>query len=286
MSNTKMKDIKEYINTSYNVSSVIKGKPYFVKLLLGKCQNLFFYEGLPDSIPAWEMEKSLIIKGSGGVVKVRNKLFIPFTGSVYGFDEYYVPNQFTYAQPLLGSGSITDMVSGVIVWNSEVDKIDYNTSWLFECINRYADMLAQLESTFVNSLVTKRTGRLGVAPTSNMAIALDNALDKIFVGETKSIVDNMQVFDGIKSTDFKDTNNLSELSQVRDYLFNCFYNEIGLQTLEEKKERMISSELEVDQDVLCNNVLGMYASRKKNIEKINEFYNIDAKVVINPLLGV
>lgn len=283
------KSAKEFLRNSYDTGSVPRGILYWQKFLLAKCQNLFIYENLPESLPAWEIEKSLIMKGVGCVVKKKGKLWIPFSGSVFGFDEYNIPNRFTYAQAILGSGSVTDGVDGAIVWNSEVDKLDPNISTLYETICRYARMLADIESTMQSYLVAQRAGRIGVAQNSQTARSVDEVMTKLEMGECKTIVNSTQLLDTFRPISFAPTGSLSEFSRTRDYLLNCFYNEIGLQTLETKKERMITSELEVDGDVLENNISSMYKTRLKNVMKINKVFGdmLEApiKVYMNDILG-
>lgn len=283
------KNERDFLKKSYNTANVPRGIIYWQKFLLAKCQNLFYYENLPSSLPAWEIEKSLLMKGVGCIVKKNDKLWVPFSGSVYGYDEYYNPNKFTYAQPILGSGSVVDKVDGVIIWNSDIDKLAPNTSITYETICRYARMLADIESTMQSFLVAQRAGRIGVAQTSATAKAVDEVMAKLEIGECKTIVNSSQLLDTFKPTTFAPTGSLSEFSRARDYLLNCFYNEIGLQTLETKKERMITSELEVDGDVLENNISTMYKSRIRNVMKINEVFGdmLEAPitVLINPILG-
>ena len=283
------KSAKEFLNNSYDTGNVARGILYWQKFLLAKCQNLFIYENLPESLPAWEIEKSLIMKGTGCVVKKKGKLWVPFSGSVFGFDEYNIPNRFTYAQAILGSGSVTDGIDGAIIWNSEVDKLDPNISTLYETICRYSRMLADIESTMQSYLVAQRAGRIGVAQNSQTARAVDEVMTKLEMGECKTIVNSTQLLDTFRPISFAPTGSLSEFSRTRDYLLNCFYNEIGLQTLETKRERMITSELEVDGDVLENNISSMYKARLKNVMNINKVFGnmLEApiKVYMNEILG-
>lgn len=272
------KEARELLNASYNVTSVLKGVRYYQNFLLSKCQNLFIYTDLPDTLPAWEIEKNLIIKGNGCVVKKNGELYIPFTGSVFGFDEYYVPNRFTYAQPVLGSGTVKDGEDGAILWNMEIDKVDYNRSVLFETIQRYSRMLADLESTYASILVAQRAGRVGIASTSQVAKSVDDVMSKLELGECKTIINTTSLMDTFKPLSFMPTGSIMEFTTVRDYLLNCFYNEIGFQTLEEKRERMITSELETETHLLNNNIHRMYMMRLENVIKINKIFGTNITV--------
>lgn len=272
------KDAKDYLKRSYDISNVVLGSDYYTKFLLSKCQNLFIYENLPDTLNAWEIEKSLVIKGNGAIIKKNGKLYVPFTGSVYGYDEYNIPNKFTFAQPILGGGNYTHMKDCVIIWNMESDKMDYTSSLLFEVIKRYARMLADVDSTIHSQLVGRRMCRLGMAQNSQVGQAVDLILSKIELGENSTIINPQMLVDGFKPLEFSSTQSLSELSQIRDYILNCFYNEIGIQTLEEKKERMIVGEIEQDDKLLSSNIDEMFEMRLRNVEKINMLYGTNIQV--------
>lgn len=276
---------RDLFNKSYDTSNVVRGLKYWKQLLLNKCCNLFIYENLPETLPQHELELALIINGGTGVVKVKDGIYAPITGSLYGYDAYYVPNKFTFSQPVLGSGTYDDLDNCAIVWNTEVDKMIPNYSVLFETIQRYARMLADVESSFYAALVAKRTGRLGVANTSNVAAAVDDVLTKLEMGISKTIVNSTAELNSYQPLNFSDGGSLLEFTQVRDYLLNCFYNEIGLQTLESKRERMITDEINADLSVLDNNIYSMFIQRLKNIQKINKVFDTDIKIKINPIIG-
>jgi hypothetical protein len=288
MNANEYKQAKDFLKKSYSVKSVQRGTYYYTKFLLAKCQNIFLYENLPETLPAWEIEKNLIIKGNGAVIKKDNNLYIPFTGNVYGYDAYMVPNKFTFANPVIGGGSnLEDMKNCAIIWNSDIDKINFfdGSSWLWETIKRYARMLADLESSFANNLVYSRSGLITQAATQTTADAMQTTINKLEAGDVSTVLNKQILFDDIKPMNFGSPMTLNQFTEARDYLLNCFYNTIGLQTLEEKKERMITDEINVDNGVLLNNIDIMYKTRVENVEKINKLFNTDIKVFKNSITG-
>lgn len=280
------KSAKEFLKYGYSVSNVARGFTYWQKFFLAKCQNLFYYKNLPATMPAWEIEKSLIIKGSGGVVKKNGNLYIPFQGMPYGFDVYMVPNKFTFANPVIGGQSgLEDEKNVAIIWNSEIDKIEVGKSFIFDCINRYSRMLADLESTFTNALVFSRAGLACQVSDESEAQTFKTFTNTLKSGEVDAIISKSIPFDKINSFNFNPITTYSGFTECRDYLINCFYNDVGMQTLEEKKERMISNELYVDGDVLENNIDILYVERIKNVEKINKIWGTNIEVYKNEILG-
>ena len=70
------KSAKEFLKYGYSVSNVARGFTYWQKFFLAKCQNLFYYKNLPATMPAWEIEKSLIF------TQTRNKLITHFNTGI------------------------------------------------------------------------------------------------------------------------------------------------------------------------------------------------------------
>ena len=281
MSN-KNKIARDYLKNAYDVKNVPKGTEYFINLLFNKLQELFIYENLPITCNKYAIEKSLILKGNGVIVKKNGTIYCPFNSSVFGFNYDDVPNQYVYANPIINGGSGVDMKDGVILWNSEIDKITRGSITL-ETITRYANLLAHTESTITNYLIYVRTLRNGVAPNQAIATAMDNVFNSQEVGDTKTLVNDLSMLEDINVLHYDTPNiRLNELTETRDYIFNCFYNEFGLQTLEEKKERFIESELEVDEEVLNNNIESLLDERIRNVNKINKFLGLknDKKITV------
>lgn len=298
MNNTtkNFKSSKDFIKGSYQVQSVPTGTRYWVRFLLSRCQNLFIYENLPDTLPAWEIEKNLIIKGNGAVIKKKNDLYIPFEGNIYGWgyaeedkykNGYLIPNKFTFANPVIGSGSgLTDGKDCAIIWNSDIDKNNWScSSWLWETIQRYARMLAECESSLVNNMVYSRAGLVGQAKNGAAAKGYDEMIRQLKLGETSTITNAAMDFGNLDLLPVSPLQSFSGYFEARDCLLNSFYNTIGLQTLEEKKERMVVDEIDSDSDILENNIDIMYKARIENVNHINDIFGTDIKVYKNAITG-
>lgn len=280
----KFKKVSDFLKYSYSVKDVMQGVRYWQSYLLSRVQNLFLYENLPETLPAWQIEKNLIIKGNGTVVKKNGKLYVPFEGSVYGYDEYYIPNKFTFGNPVIGGGfGLEDGKNCAIMWNTDIDKTIPNNSIMWQTIQRYARMLADLESTFINSMIYDRAGLLAQAQNEKAAQAYDKIIKKLEAGDVNTVSNATLKLESIQSFNYKPNNQYTQYCETRDYLINCFFNAIGLQTLEEKKERMVVDEVEnpADADILKNNIDIMYKCRLENVEKINRVFDTDIKVYKN-----
>lgn len=286
---SKYKNLRQFLRNSYDVGDVQTGCRYWVTYLLSKCSTLFEYEGLPDTLPAWEIEKSLIVKGAGAVVRAKKdgKIYAPFEGNVYNnISPYLYPTKFIFSNPFLGSATYEDGKNCAIIYNQPIDKNACNTSAMWETIARYSRMLADLESTFYSLIIAQRAGRLGSAISENVAIAMDQAMTTLEAGQTKTIVNGAGLLEGFKPLNFMPTGSVIEFTTTRDYLLNCFFEDIGIHTLEEKKERLVSIEVSGGGQVLTNNIEILYKTRQENCKKINDVFGLNISVKPSEALKV
>lgn len=276
-----MKNIlKEQMGRLYDVKGVAQGYEYWQRVLLSKIQNMFIYENLPKTIPQSELEHQLFIKGYSVIFKKKGELYAPVDSSIYwDRNVYNFPNWARYANPVLGSGKAQDGEGCAIVWNTEIDK-SFMGSIYRDTINRYARLLADLESTYNSILIGQRTMKMGIAMTQHTAEAIDKTFIELEAGKDRTIVGNIGE-SSFKPLNFMPTGSIVEFSENRDYLINCFLNEIGLKTLEEKKERMITDEVNHDNETLVNNIDILYKSRIIGMDKINEVFGTNIKVYKN-----
>ena len=62
---------------------------------------------------------------------------------------------------------------------------------------------------------------------------------------------------------------------------NSFLEEIGVKSINEKRERMITNEVTADNQLLMVNTDDLLYMRKDAINKINDMFGIDASVELN-----
>ena len=285
------KEIKDFLKSGYNVKSVAKGVVYWKKYLLSKTINTLFTYRPDEKIKKMlsdnfflDMEKSLILKGNSVAVVRGGKVYAPFGGAPYGITVDDIPNLYTFSNTVIKGGSgLKDGEQCVIMWNSDMDKILRGTqSMTFETINRYAALLAHCESTFVNALIQTRAGLAGEASNGTAAQGIDMVMKKLEAGEPSYISNVLsQYMDTIKPLQIPAITSYTQFTETRDYLLNCFFNEISFQTMEEKKERMTTAEAtgaNSDGDILENNANILYRARCENMDKLGDF--LGGKIIV------
>ncbi len=262
----------------YKVDNVANGYKYWVDNLLNKAMGMFTYTGLPETLPADQIEYNLITKGFGTICEVDGDLWIPYQGNTYwSGNPYWVDNKAVIANPVLNTkNNYIDGENMAIIWGSKVDKLN-KSSILMETIQRYARLLSDLESTYYSILIARRASRATQTANNKAAQAINNFFNKLEQGETKAIMNESMMVNTIKGLEINAVNDIN-FSESRDFLIDCFAQEIGLSTLEEKKERMVTGELTADNDRLNYNYTQFLNQRKENVRKINNVFGTNIEV--------
>ena len=251
------RNLKIY-NSMLDVADVKCGYDYWRKILLNKIIRMFKWEGLPDTIPQTELEKILLITGKVGIVPSEYG-FIAVPVSPYGVGLYptYYPKAI-WATPLVeGDGFINQDVV-VIRNNSFLTGID-------ETINRYARMLADIESSLALTLVNIRQPSMAAAPDEETARSYMSAALAIRLGDTeavlnKSVLDDIKMLDAIKTIP---ATLLTDTINARDNLLSQFFAEFGVASRQSKKAPMTETEVESDTQIMTIAVMDMELSRKE-----------------------
>ena len=69
---------------------------------------------------------------------------------------------------------------------------------------------------------------------------------------------------------------------ARNEILRSFFNEIGVKYTRDKKERMVESEVESDNQMLLFNINDMLRCRQEASEKINSIFGMEVKVELSP----
>ena len=279
--------IKEYdtYKTAYPVKSVKKGYGFYIHMLFEKCLGMFEYNGLPKSLPASEIEKNLMWFGFTGVFNADKLGLTTVTGGLSGIDQYYRPIELTYAQPVLKSGKLKINKDCVVIYNTQSDVI--NPYGFSELIKRYARLLADIDSSIDIMIINSRATKLNSVSNDMIAIAVNNAMKALESGETYTVNQN-SILDGWTPKDWNTAHpdTLEKLIDAKQSLLNAFLEEIGVKSINEKRERMISNEVSADNQLLMVNTDDLLYMRTQGVNEINEMFGTNISVKLNDIYDV
>lgn len=264
----------------YSVNSVSIGYRYYLWTLLEKCFGMYDYTGLPDSLPANQIEQRLIMTGVCTIFEVKDKGLVTSYGGLSGVDDYFLPTDFVYAQPSLGSGNRKLHKDCVTIYNSQIDQYQRRGLWYMIC--RYARKLADFDSSINILTVNTRAIKNNVVANKQVQKSVENAMKKMADGEYFTINQD-SILDLYKTVDWNTdkSGQLKELIDARKDCINEFMTEIGVKTTTNKRERMISDEVAADDQLLTINVEDMMTWRKKGMDEVNKIFGTNISVERN-----
>ena len=257
-----------YTNKQANVDD-------FVRLMQNKTLTMFDYTGLPDSLPALELEK--LLQGSGYAVltnEYEGKL-TAFNASLSGQnkDVYNRPTQAVIANPLY-NGKVDLDKNAVLIKNDDKQQ---GLMWLFE---KYG---AMINETDISMIVLNFNKRIQTLISANDDATVESAcayLEKVVNGEL-GVIGESKLFDSLKvsPTSTNQSNSTTDLVELQQYLKATLFNEIGMNApYNMKRERLTDDEVQANTDNLRPLVDNMLRNRQKGLKKVNELFNTNISV--------
>lgn len=285
--------IPNYISEDFKP---MRHKEYFIfwkNYLAERCVNIFKWTGLP--FPARFIEMYLMFIGWCGLVKLENSanLFDAVKISMSG-----VTNYDTMFNTAIGTTPITQVIFHIFGTPDSPDKIEklgimavnnQTLTSLTPCINYYANMLAHLDLTINKVAIKLRTNALIKGSDTNVVDAINDWYKAIEKGDSIGVLDKNtfgELTQGIMTDPIGSgsTSELSELLNARTKYLNSFFSDIGINTAEEKRERLISNEVTVGFNRVMFNISDMLESRQETARQIKEVFGRVVKVELNPHL--
>ena len=242
--------------------------------------NIFEWKGLP--FPQKEIEILLTFVGFCGITKSKKSELMAVYGSMSGVTNY--PDQFTtftYATPL---------ESGMRTIDKDIVVIDNNQIRLplIDVINSYATLLAHTDLSLQAILINSRATGLITAKTQAQVDSIASWYSSLENGKTLAVLDgksfeSLMDDEGIKVVpmNYPSAMTIDSYYQIRENLLKSFYSEIGVNSMRDKRERVVEAELDTNLNRILFNIDDMLKSRKEACEKINSIFGTNISVDYN-----
>lgn len=260
----------------------------YVMLMLDRTNQMFEYDGLPETIPAYMMELFLQINGHVGIIEHEDNLYALPGGLGGAPDPYYRPTLYIIANPGLGISLSCSIENHLPPFNKNqaaqskcvVMKNDTNMRGLFYMFTRYATELAENDVSIRCAQINSRAQTF-IAATTDSQIASANAyLDNLEKGKVTAVAD--QAFlDGINAVNVstQSANSIIQLIELQQYLKASWYNDIGLNAnFNMKREYQSEEELQANTDVLLPLIDDMLRCREDAVSVINSTFGTKISV--------
>ena len=257
-------------------------KAYYTRLwrmrLSDLACNMFPYKGMPEEINMNAVSKMVMLGGYAIFFKDKDlDKYFCLEGALTGVDPYGYPN---FAKPIsknISEGIIfPEMKVGeecIIIYANKV------RSSALPYIVEYADKLAELDvaikmntRAMKHPLMLKTTEQKKESISTLMAQYED---DYYVVFTDQSLLDNTS----LQVMDFKvSASEILNLQKEKETVVNEFFNVFGISGSVEKRERMISGEMNAMMEQVAVNREMWMAPQRDAIEKINKMFGLNIEI--------
>lgn len=265
-------------SNGYNYQDKERNVNNYVKYMVNRSLAMFKYHGLPDTIPCEELEKMLQCGGLAVWYKHNEDLYV-FNANLGGEgDVYNRPTKAIISNPYLKlNKECTIDEDCVLMLNDSL------AMGLIPMYQKYCTIINETDITMILATVNKRIQMLLSANDDNTVASAKQFIKDIENGKLGVIAES-KLFDSLKTNAVATSsqNNLQEVWELQQYLKANMYNEIGLNAnWNNKREKLNSSEVEMNIDNLYPLVDNMLDSRRKALEKVNEMFGTNITVEFN-----
>lgn len=266
------------ISRDYDIKDKQANVTTQINYMLNKSLNMFEWHGLPDSIPERELERILQTNGYSGFAEVNGELYALWGGLGGVQDAYYRPTLMTVANPALSLSKEYTLGEDMVLMRN-----DDTMQGITPIYAKYGTLMNENELTLYISLINKRAETIISVSDDNTAESAKQYLKNLEEGNLGYITES-KLFDSLTVNSAKNnsSNNLNELIELQQYLKANLYNEIGLNAnYNMKRERLNTSEVEMNSEALYPLVDNMLYNRRLAVEEINEKFGTNISVEFN-----
>lgn len=252
---------------------------YWRRILLEQACRLFSYKGLPDSIPAHEIDLISYVRGYTPLVLIADsgkRTWIAANSSgMYGLTDYLDMFTMVNFDTPLHFGERTIDKNAVIIPNNSL-----KTPLIWR-IDHYAAQLAHVDISLIAELVNDREVDVMEAINSVAAQAMQEQYSRRYDGVPSVIVN--KGFSQFKHNflSARSQDQAEKLWQLRNNIISGFLEEIGVKKSFDKRERQITSEIQADDAMLKLNITDMLECRQAAFKKFEELSGIHVEVTSN-----
>lgn len=264
-----------YIKYQEQIKNKDKSVNGYIRKMLAITQAMFIYKGLPETLPQNNLENLLQTNGNVFVTEVDGKMYA-FTGGLGGVPNVYnEPSEYIVSNPYLNlNKSYKIDVEGVLIKN------DSGANSLLPIFGKYGVLCSDTLLSLNTCSVLSRITMLISASDDKTKQSADDFVNKIMQGDFSVIGENA-FFKGVnvQSISTQSANQITQLIELLQYFKASAFNEIGLNAnYNLKRERLNTSEVQMNVDALNPYVDNMLQERKKAVDKINAMFGTEIRV--------
>lgn len=250
-----------------------------INYMLTRTQSMFKWENLPETIPERIPELYIQSAGHTAVYEHKDNLYM-FVGAAGGvLDEYYFPTEYIINNPALNLYVNAKINKDCILIPN--DSLYMGLLPLFE---KYASAMVENELSLKIAMENTRVIDFISAQDDRTRASAEKFIEEVKAGRT-AVVGESAFFDGIRVQPYgstANTNMLTNLIELEQYLKASWFNELGLNAnYNMKRESINAGESQLNNDALLPLVDNMLLCRQKAVEDINRKFGTNIKVSLS-----
>jgi len=280
-------DIERY---KFGICDVEENYNFYFKWLLAKLHDLFIWKNIPDHIDVTALNNELFLNGQVCWTEMKDGKVYPLYGNVGGQENaFYCPTKYIIANPVLGSKTVNidplnGEVEGIMMYNSPADKAFTwlpGSGGLYQLIKQTATLLADNIVSINTAQINSRVNTIVTADSVQLKNSAEEYLKRLYSGKPYTVMDE-NLLENIHINPVSSpqlANVLAQLIELHQYIIAQFFNNIGIKTNPvNKKERLITGEIDSVDNFLAVNLNEMLKSRQVACALINAMFDMDISV--------
>ena len=279
----------------YQAAPFVNNQPnasmdYWQRSLLQRLTALIDFENLPETSPeqyGWDkdaLKYALFMLGYQVVFRSKTYGIVPQPGTLSGYSLQYQPSDVMVSTPYF---QFTEPLKLGI--QAELIKLTPDYTGLWDIVTKYSAELREIDTSIRSSARNSRLAYALIAAGDKGARTLQAIREKIINGDDV-IVDEKIMRDKVNpdtppwfqfDRDLKSNYILGDLLDARRTTLVDFYREIGVRMVDEKKERMITSEVDAGNAETFIRAEVWIETLKESCEKVNKMFGTNIKPILN-----
>ena len=244
----------------------------YANRLFRRVMSVMEIKNIPDTWHADAIKRDLFTYGYLFIYNFPAYGILPARCSFYGESYDFLPTNVIITNPVLGEHEC-DINEGVLI------KLQTDFQGAMPLVMRYAQRLANCDAAADISLFNSRMAYLIEAEDKQAAQSIKKSMDKVYSGEPFVVVRKDLMGKGINflSQNVKQNFIANDVITAKISIVNEFLSEIGINNAPEKRERLNTAEVNVNNDAIVNAVYDWYLNIKMAEKDINKKFNLNIK---------
>lgn len=296
----------ETVDAIVNQESSLLDKKYMMKqyimYMLDRTSQMFEYTGLPETIPACDLERMLQTHGYVIIAKpdkrqgklygtdfdyeaeINDNPFAFYAGLGGVRDPYYNPTISVIANPSPQIGTNHGGFNKEFTFNKDaiLVKNDTHCVGMLPLHRRYAELLVEAEISLRNTMILTRQNKMIIADNDRAMESGKVYLEQLVAGKFGIIEDAAFISNTRTDISSGSQNNVVQVIEALQYIKASWFNEIGLNSsFNMKREYISAEEVAANDDMLLPLIDDMLKCRQECFDRVNKMFGLNVQTKKN-----